>query len=59
MVAYVPGVYTLQIISTIGSVSSSVTLDLTLVNPCSEVNISLNPSPFFDETDILGTPEST
>ena len=47
---YVPGVYTLQITSTIGSVTSAVTFDLTLVNPCPTATISLNSSPFIDET---------
>ena len=59
MATYVAGVYTIQITSTIGSVSNFVTFDLTLVDPCPTATITLNPSPFVDETDDLGAPETT
>ena len=59
MVTYVPGVYTLEITSTIGSVSNVVTFDLTLVDPCNSATITLAASPFVDETDVLGAVETT
>lgn len=59
MVTYVAGVYTLQIKSKVGTVTNVVTFDLTLVDPCPTATISLNTSPFADETDILGAAETT
>lgn len=59
MATYAAGDYTLQITSTIGSVSDTATFDLTLLDPCSAATISLTPSPFVDETDDLGAAETT
>ena len=59
MATYVAGVYTLQITSTIGTVSNTVTFDLNLLDPCSTATITLSTSPFIDETENLGAFEST
>ena len=59
MVTYPDGVYKIEITSTISSESNVVTFDLTLVDPCPTATISLNSSPFGDETNDLGAAETT
>ena len=54
--------YTVTVTGTAGLVTSesvSQTFNLRVTNPCPSTTISLNPSPFIDETDILGEPETT
>ena len=54
--------YTVTVIGTAGLVTStsvSQTFNLRVKNPCPSTIISLNPSPFVDETDDLGETETT
>ena len=54
--------YTVTVTGTAGLVTSasvSQTFNLRVTNPCPSTTISLNPSPFVDETEILGEPETT
>ena len=53
--------YTVTVTGTTGLVTStsiSQTFNLRVKNPCPSTIISLNPSPFVDETDFLGEPET-
>lgn len=59
MPVVIPGVYTFDVIATVGSTSSTVTFTLTLVNPCeNDVTLTLQPSPFGDQTFSLGDAET-
>ena len=54
--------YTVTVTGTAGLVTStsiSQTFNLRVTNPCPSTTISLNQSPFVDETDFLGKPEIT
>ena len=54
--------YTVTVTGTAGLVTSasvSQTFKLRVMNPCPSTIISLNPSPFIDETDDLGAAETT
>ena len=54
--------YTVTVTGTTGLVTStsiSTTFNLRVTNPCPSTTISLNSSPFVDETDDLGEPETT
>ena len=59
MATYVPGVYRFKITATVGSKSNFITFDIKLVDPCSAAIITLKPSPFVDESKILGAAETT
>ena len=53
--------YTVTVTGTTGLVTStsiSQTFNLRVKNPCPSTIISLSPSPFVDETDDLGAPET-
>ena len=54
--------YTVTVTGTAGLITSasvSQTFNLRVKNPCPSTIISLNPSPFIDETDDLGAAETT
>ena len=59
MAIYVPGVYRFKITAKVGSITNFITFDLKLVDPCSSAKITLKPSPFVDESKILGAAETT
>ena len=59
MAIYVPEVYRFKITAKVGSITNFITFDLKLVDPCSSAKITLKPSPFVDESKILGAAETT
>ena len=58
-VAYPPGSYEFEVTATVGSVSSSLTWLLVLVEPCNIATLTLSPSPFSSESKVLGADETT
>ena len=48
IVNFPPGVYTIKVTGTAGTISVSHQFDLTLVDPCPTATLTLKPSPFTD-----------
>ena len=59
MATYVPGIYRFKITATVGSTTNFITFDLKLVDPCPTATITLNNTPFVDESTVLGAIETT
>ena len=47
------GVYTMKITATVGNMSEFFTIDLSIVDPCSRVILTLDPTPFTDQEYVL------